>query len=183
MFALLAATALLQVTVACGSSNERSPAGTKTAARGSGENYDLDDNTVRHYGRPAGKSDVGAITAVVESYYAAAARGHGAAACALTSHTLAETMPYDYEQELGRTIPPGGVPYLRGATSCVAVLSLLFSHLHSELTAPVSVTAIRLTGSYGYALVDSTTLPASMIEVAREGDAWRIDELLGRPLP
>jgi ketosteroid isomerase-like protein len=145
--------------------------------------YDGDDSTVLGNGQEATAADTRAIAALVERYYAAGARGDGAGACALTSPSFAATIPEDYGQELGPAIPPGAETYLRGARTCTAVLSLLFEHLRGQLAAAVEVTAVRLKGDYGYAIVGSATLPASLIEVGREGGAWRIDGLLGRPLP
>jgi hypothetical protein len=145
--------------------------------------YDLDDGPVRSYGHAASGPDARRIAALVTRYYAAGARGDGATACALTSTTFGATIPADYGQELGSAIPPGAEAYLRGAKTCAAVLSLLFAHVHRQLAARIEVTAVRLQGDYGYALVGSTTLPASLIEVGREGGAWKIEELLGRPLP
>jgi hypothetical protein len=146
-------------------------------------NYDTDDETLLGSGRSGRPADARAIDALVERYYTAAARGDGAAACAMTSPDYARTVPDDYGQELGWAIPPGAEAYLRGAKTCAAVLSLLFAHLHRQLAAPVEILAVRLYGNYGYASVGSTTLPASRIEILREHGVWWIDELLGRPLP
>jgi hypothetical protein len=145
--------------------------------------YDTDDHIVRNDGHTADRADAAAIAALVKRYYAYGASGDGAAACALTSPSLAGTVPEAYGQELGSAIPVGAERFLHGAKTCAAVLSLLFGHLHGQFAAAVEMIGVRLKGDFGYALVDSTTLPASMIEVAREGGIWKIDELLGRPLP
>jgi hypothetical protein len=145
--------------------------------------YDSDDGTVRRYGREPGAADAKAIAALVKRYYAAGSRGDGTAACALTVPAFAATIPYDYGQELGPATPPGAAALLRGSKTCAAVLTLLFEHAHDQLAAPVEVTGIRLKGDYGYALVDSMTLPISRIEVGRGDGVWKVDGLLGRPLP
>jgi ketosteroid isomerase-like protein len=162
---------------------QRALAGERSGERRLAPGYDSEDSAVLRFGLAARGADASRITALVERYYAAGARGDGAAACALTSPSFAATVPADYGQELGWAIPPGAQAYLRGANSCAAVLSLLFEHQREQLAAPVVVTGVRLRGDHGYAVVDSTTLPASFVEVARERGGWRIDGLLGRPLP
>jgi hypothetical protein len=192
LVALLAAAAFALGTVACGAKNRQSRAAVQAEVvdsasaplRGaSGAGYDSDDGTVRGYGHEAGAADAKAIAALVKRYYAAGARGDGITACALTAPTFAATIPYDYGQELGPATPPGTEAFLRGAKTCATVLTLLFEHSREQLTAAVKVTDIRLKGNYGYALVDSTTLPVSRIEVGHEDGVWKIDGLLGRPLP
>lgn len=190
--ALLAVGAFALGTVACGTADRQPRVAAQTDVADSasaplrGEMvaaYDSDDGTVRRYGHEAGGTDATAIAALVKSYYAAGAHGDGAAACAFTVPAFAVTVPYDYGQELGPATPSGAEAFLRGSTTCARVLTLLFEHARAELAAPVQVTGIRLEGDYGYAFVDSTTLPISRIEVGREGGVWRVDGLLGRPLP
>jgi hypothetical protein len=195
--ALLAAAACALVTAACGTTRRQvgAPQHTTSAAVVGADpkttptqddfqgGYDTDDEPERDYGHKASAADAKAIGALVTRYYAAGARGDGAAACALTARTFASTVPADYGQELGSAIPPGAETYLRGAKTCAAVLSLLFEHARSQITAPVAVIGVRLKGSYGYALVGSMTLPTSLIEVEREDGVWRVDGLMGRPLP
>jgi hypothetical protein len=192
--ALLIAVTLTQA-AACGTAHEhdgsRAPdtarrvsVDLKTSRYGQSQpGYDLDDGPVSDYGRTASGGEANAITTLVERYYALGAQGDGTTACKLTSPTFAATVPADYGQELGSAIPRETVKLLSGAKTCAAVLSLLFEREHRWLTAPATVTSIRLRGKYGYALVGSTTMPASLIEIERERDSWKIDGLLGRPLP
>jgi hypothetical protein len=46
-----------------------------------------------------------------------------------------------------------------------------------------AVTGVRVEGSEARALLGSRTLPASFVVVTRERGAWKIDELIGQPLP
>lgn len=184
---LLAAALLGIGLVGCGGSG-KAPGSTSRSsdarAPGHAESYrDFDDNPVLTYGRAADAADRRAVTALVKRYYAAGAAGDGASACALTSRAFAQTIPEDYGQELGQAASSGVLALLRGARTCAAILSLLFEHYHDRLSAAVAVTGVRVDGEYGYALVGSATMPASVVEVGREGGVWRIDELLGRAVP
>jgi hypothetical protein len=148
------------------------------------ESYrDGDDGTVLGYGREAGAADGRAVEDLVERYYAAAASGDGATACALTEPAFAMTIAVHHEEELGSNAPAGAGALLRGATTCPTVLSRLFKRLHAELAAPVRVTGVRIEGRYGYALVGSATLPATFVAVGHETGSWQVEGLLGRPVP
>jgi hypothetical protein len=144
--------------------------------RGETGGYDSDDDSIPYFGRPAGVSDRSAITALVRRYYAAAASEDGAEACTLLYFILAESTPEQY----GRAPGPR---YLQGADTCQAVLSRVFAHFHAQLTEPPHVTAVRVSGDRGDALLAWTTLRAGFIEVRREGRAWKIDRVLAAPLP
>jgi hypothetical protein len=150
--------------------------GDKDAPSSAGDGFDGDDASVRDYGHAAGAADARAITALVTRYYAAAAAGDGASACALTYALVAESLPEEYGQ------PPGPL-YLRGASTCKAVLTIVFEHFHAQLSEPVAVTAVRVDGQRGEALLGFRALPAGVIEVRREHGAWKIDRLLALALP
>jgi hypothetical protein len=114
--------------------------------------------------------------ALVGHYYAAAAAEDGAGACALTYFILVETLPEDYGG-------PPGPQYLRGATTCQAVLSRVFAHFHARLTRPMTVTGVRVDGALAYAVLGSTTMAPGYMEARRERGAWKIDRALAAPLP
>jgi hypothetical protein len=167
----LVAVALLGPGGGCGSAHNNDHSGDAVKA-----SYDSDDNPILNYGHAAGAADARAITALVQRYYAAAAAQDGATACALTRTIVAETLPEDYGQ------PPGPV-YLQGASTCPALLSIVFKHFHAKLTVPVEVTGVRVSGDRADALVDFKTLQAGVIKVRREHGAWKIDGLLAVALP
>jgi hypothetical protein len=138
--------------------------------------YDSDDNRIRYYGHAASAADARAIMALVKRYYAAAAAGDGATVCALTRPIVAETMPENYGQ-------PPGPRYLRGASTCAAVLSIVFKHFHDKLTVPVRVTNVRVSGDRADVLLGFKTLQAGEIKMRRERGSWKIDGLLAVALP
>jgi hypothetical protein len=138
--------------------------------------YDADDGEISDYGHTASAADLLAVTALVERYYAAAAAGNGAHACALTYYFESETLPEQYGE-------PPGPRWLAGASTCEAVLSRVFAHYHTQLTAPVTVRAVRVDGDRAEALVGFRTLPAGYVKLRREAGMWKIDSLLAIPLP
>lgn len=138
--------------------------------------FDGDDGAVRYFGQAASAHDAQAITALVSRYYAAAAAADGTKACALLYYILVESLPEQYSR-------PPGPRYLSGARICRAVLSRVFEHFHTQLAAPPTVTAVRVSGDRADALLGWTTLPAGFIEARREGDVWKIDAPLAAPLP
>jgi hypothetical protein len=160
----LAAVLLVLVLAACGSAGAGSSDG--------------DDGAVRYFGHEASVSDREAITTLVQHYYAAVAARDGVRACSLIHYILAESVPEDY----GR--PPGPL-YLRGVTSCGALLSLVFKRFHAQLEKPPRVTGVRVNGSgrLAYALLDWRTLPAGYMEARREGGRWKINRVLAAPMP
>jgi hypothetical protein len=138
--------------------------------------YDSDDSSILTYGHAASVADRRAITALVERYYAAAAAEDGAKACSMITSTFATAIPEDYGQAPGPA-------YLRGAGTCQAVMSRLLKHVHRQLPAAIKVTEVRVGGNQARALLGSRTTPASFILVERERGTWKIDGLLGGPLP
>jgi hypothetical protein len=138
--------------------------------------HDSDDGSIRYYGRAASASEAQLVGALIHRYYAAAASEDGAAACALTYYIDVETLPELYGQ------PPGPL-WLRGANTCPVLLTRVFEHFHSQLTAPVTVTAVRVDGVHAYALVGFRTLPAGFVRVRREAGVWKVDGLLATALP
>jgi hypothetical protein len=138
--------------------------------------HDKDDNSIVDSGHAASAADKQVVTALVKRYYATAAAGDGTMACSMIVSSLARATPEDYGQA------PGPY-YLRGAKTCAAVMSLLFKHFHGQLTGAIEVTGVRVEGNQARVLLGSTTMPAGYISVERERGAWKIDTLLGGPLP
>jgi hypothetical protein len=94
----------------------------------------------------------------------------------LTAPELVKSLPADY----GRGSGPA---YLRGATTCPALLALLFKHEHAQLNTALLVTGVRVSGGRAQVLLGSRTAPASYAILRREGRAWRIAGMLSAPLP
>ncbi|MGC2373174.1 MAG: hypothetical protein WA484_04790 [Solirubrobacteraceae bacterium] len=138
--------------------------------------YDKDDGVISGFGHAADARDEHAVTVVVKRYYEAAAAGDGATACSLTYPIFAKAIPEDYGQEPGPS-------YLRGAKTCAAVMSLFFEHEHQRLTAALEVTGVRMGDGEALVLLGSKTESASFVALKRSHGAWRVDELLGFPLP
>lgn len=142
-----------------------------------GSYQDSDDSSILAYGHAANGADKRTITAVVKRYYAAAATGDGAKACAMLAPKFAESVAEDYGR--GST----GPSYLQGGTTCPAVMMLLFQHSHAEVADPFDVTGVRLGDNHAYALLGSRVTVASYITLERRRGAWRIGALIGLTLP
>lgn len=138
--------------------------------------HDHDDANILSYGGTPSAADERIVTALAKRYYAAAAADDGAMACSLILSGMAKTLPEDYG---GRT----GPAYLRGGKTCRAIMSLLFKHFHGSLTSVIKVTGVRVKGDRAYALLSSTTRPASYLTLRREAGAWKVEELLAVTLP
>jgi hypothetical protein len=142
-------------------------------------NDDINNNRIERYGHAASATDEWAVTELVKSYYAMAAAGNGVKACTLLDSSLAADAPEDY----GRVPGPA---YLRGATTCPAVMAKLFRHSRAQLaakTATLEVTSIRVSGNHGFALLSFGKMPERDITVRREHHRWKIGMLLDEELP
>jgi hypothetical protein len=136
--------------------------------------HDEDDQRSLSFGRPASAQDTQAVAAIVKRYYSAAAARSGVKACSTMAPVFARAVPLDYGKF--------GPSYLHGGKTCAAVLSLLFKHLHLQLTEAIQVTDVRVSGSQGFAFFGSKRNPASQIALNRDGRSWRIAQLVGVPL-
>jgi hypothetical protein len=137
---------------------------------------DEDDRATFAYGHAPSPAVERTIAGIVERYFAAAAAQAGVTACSLLSQGLARSVAQDY----GRA--PGPL-YLRGGKTCSSVLSMLFRHLHGELAAAVKVLQVRLDGTGAQVVFSSSKMRASDVVLTEQGGSWRIEGLLGRPLP
>jgi hypothetical protein len=136
---------------------------------------DEDDRPVFSYGRAPRAGDRAAIAAAIERYYSTAAAGNGNGACLQLLPSLAAAVPSTYGQ--------AGPHYLRGEKTCAAILSTLFSHFHGELSEPVDIVAIRVKGAAAKVVLSSRKMRANSILLEHRGGAWRMQQMLGQPLP
>ncbi len=137
---------------------------------------DADDLDTLRVGHPMSPSETKTIEALVRRYYAVAITGNGAKACAMMDRGYAHAVPVDY----GRF----GPPYLHGAKTCAAALTLEFKDLRSQITTAIEFTAVHQeSADRAYALFGSKTTPASFLGVDRENGVWKIGGLLGTPMP
>jgi hypothetical protein len=122
----------------------------------------------------ASSADGRAATAVVRRYYADALKGDGAKGCLLITPSFVKGIPVDY----GKL----GPSYLRRAAStCAAVMSLLFKHEHSLLAHEVPVMRIvrvSVSGVQGLVFMRFGPLHERFISLARQGNAWTIASVL-----
>lgn len=182
---ILLATALLGLGgVGCGSSKTAITAASDSASSArstiqstakpdrddDGDNNN-DDSQTLEYGHEATAAERPAILAVLRRYYAAAAAADGAKACALLAPFIAESVV----QENGHR------PELRGS-SCSAVMSKLFRHSHTLLSAEnatLKVLTVRVQGGKALIVSHSSALrEVRQITERRIGGRWTVLELL-----
>jgi hypothetical protein len=137
---------------------------------------DGDDKIVFAYGHPPSGTDRLAISSIVRHYYAAASAGDGAAACSLLSSSIAGSVAEDYGQAPGPS-------YLQGGKTCKAVMSMLFRHFHEQLAEAITVVEVRVKRNDAQVVFGSRAMPASSIFLIRRGGSWKVQALLGQPLP
>lgn len=185
----LAAAVLTAAASACGStrtSHKQTAYHTirPTAARVHG-NQDGDgdeDDTgaeIRLFGRRASLADTRSITVLMKEYYSAAARRDGARACKLLYSPIERSAPTSYGKF--------GPRYLHGASTCGAVLSLVFQHegdeRHNDYSS-LEVMGVRVSGVYGYALLRfRKTMLERQMPIERERGAWKVNSLIDSELP
>lgn len=138
--------------------------------------HDDDDRSVLAFGHEAGASERRAIAAAVERYHGIELAADGVKGCATIVASLAAAIPEDYGE--GR-----GGEDLRSAKTCPAIVSLLFSQAHKRLSAPVTVTGIRVQGDQARVLLGSKTAPASYLNLVYEHGAWKPESILALVFP
>lgn len=139
--------------------------------------YDRDDVSTRDYGQPADTKDKRALTFLTRRYYAAASRSDGATACSLLAPAFAKTIPGTYGHG------SAGPSYLRETGTCPAVLTLLFQHVHRQVSTQIEVVRVRVDGDNGLVLIGGPNMQASYLEALREGSQWRFLGMLTTVLP
>lgn len=140
--------------------------------------YDADDQSYRTFGHAATASDRRAISALVRRYYAIAAAGDGAAACASIYVRLARSYP----EALGEF----GARYLRGLRTCPAILSRMFEPNRALLAtyrARLQIGAVRVSKDIGLAFLTFRGLPTRKMEVIRERGTWKMYAALDSEMP
>jgi len=145
----------------------------------SGHSYfDRDDSSALGFGRAASARDRQAIATLVKRYYALSVSADGAAACSMIAAPLVRAIPED----LGRAPGPR---YYRGRT-CAAVMSKVFQVNRRALIAharELEVSAVRVAGTSGLAVMSFKNLPGREIRLVRESGGWKLDALLESELP
>jgi hypothetical protein len=139
--------------------------------------YDFDDADFRDYGEAADESVTRQVSMIVRRYYAAAATGNGAAACALLDPGFAKAVVAEYSH---------ATAVLRGKT-CAVAASKLFAQLHPQLSiddSTLKVGPVRVHGGGGYVLLGfEGELPVRYLVIRRAGGQWKIDRLIDIDLP
>lgn len=152
--------------------------------RGDREKYDRDEDDYIHVPDDHNPSPPGYVTAaapeakqveaLVRAYYADALAENGAKGCSLIDASFVKAIPLDY----GKL----GPAYLRRAAStCPAVMSLLFEHEHHLLAhelPEMRIVRVSVKGTQGVAFLLFGRLHERFISVLREGATWRIASVL-----
>lgn len=137
--------------------------------------YDADDTEITRYGHAGIGSQASALDAFAKRYFTAAAADDGATTCAMIKPSFANSIALTYGSGAGPV-------YMRGST-CSAVMTRLFQHIHSQVAAPITVSAVRVQGHTARIVVGSPAAPASFLPMEREGSTWKLVGLIGTPLP
>jgi hypothetical protein len=144
---------------------------------------DSDDFQVRTYGHVARSVDKRRISAVLMRYLGAAGAGDGALACSLLTPRVAMS---DLSAAVTDAYVPPPDPSSLHGKSCAEAASRIFEENNNELAAEiptVRVTAVRVSGTHGLALLGFKATPERWIAVAREGGTWKVDGLLDSEIP
>lgn len=140
--------------------------------------FDKDDSFVTTFGHAAGAGDRNAITSLVRRYYAAIAKDDGATACRLLFFVITESAPETY----GQTAFDAAAG--RGKT-CGPVMSKVFKGNQAQLVAEnrhLKVMAIRIEGKRAWILLRFGPQSVRRLVAYREGNAWKVGELLDTEL-
>jgi hypothetical protein len=140
--------------------------------------FDKDDSFVTTFGHAAGVGDRKAITQLVTRYYAAIAKDDGATACRLLFFVITESAPETYGQTSFDATAGRG-------KRCGPVMSKVFKGNQAQLVAEnrhVKVMAIRIQGKRAWVLLRFGPESVRRMIVYREGNSWKIGELLDTEL-
>lgn len=184
LLALLLAAAVGAALAACGSSSgdahvRGANAGAGNAGaqahrkkdRDNDEDNNDDDEHVLAFGQPAQPAERRAITALVDSYFAAAAAENGHRACALLTPFVAQSVPEMW----------GHTAALRGR-SCPVVMTKLFKLHHALLAgkqATMQVIRVGVEGDHSLIALEFGSIhEARQMPARRVGGRWTILYLL-----
>lgn len=133
-----------------------------------------DQSFLAGYGHRVPPTLASTIAALVKRYYAASLAGDGASACELLDAGLATALAAQQG------------PAAHGAAACAASLSPLLvqqhQHLLAEEPATMVVTGVYAKDNVGVVVLGFRNAPESIIVLAREGHAWKVDALFDSPL-
>lgn len=138
--------------------------------------FDRDDGATVSRGHEADAHDARVLSVVVERYYQAASMDDGERACAEMAPSFARTIPETY----GRAPGPA---YLRGATTCAAVMSKLFKREWQESRAARRVVDVRIDRGEAFVLLGSPTAPAGIAVLKRVSGGWKLAGMGAGSLP
>jgi hypothetical protein len=62
-------------------------------------------------------------------------------------------------------------------------MTLLLRHLHARLNEPIEIVRVRAAGDKGLVLVGARNMPASYMDMQREGGGWKVVGMLPSPMP
>lgn len=144
-----------------------------------------DDYPLTEYGHQASAVERQKIASLLERYYEAAAAEDGAKACSLLYSRLAR------DPWLTKTVPEDRFSYpvrvrVFPGERCPQVTSALFKRRHRGLlqkALTLQVTAVRVSGSHGVAVLGFKTAPEHWMPVVREDGVWKTQALLALLLP
>ena len=133
-----------------------------------------DQSFLATYGVRAPPAEARTIAALVRRYYAASLAGDGASTCELLDAGIATAL----------AAQQGTAAH--GTAACAASLSPLLAQQHQHLLAEeptmMVVTSVYAKDNVGVAVLGFRNAPESIIVLAREGHAWKIDALFDSPL-
>jgi ketosteroid isomerase-like protein len=128
------------------------------------------------YGNSAGAADKRAVSALVKSYFAAAAAGDAAKDCSLLQADLVANLA-----ARGASSSQGKSSGQSARAACARSMSALLAQQHRRLADEVPtmlVTGVHVRGDVGLAVLGFRRMPEGEIVVEREGNAWKVDALL-----
>jgi hypothetical protein len=138
-----------------------------------------DDISIVRFGHEGSAQDKLAIAAALRSYYAAAARGDGAAACRSIVSGLAKAIPKEF---LKGSSAPAASP-----RACAFGMSKFFARNAKQLKADAAgfgVVGVRINGDKAYALLKFKRNPEPRVfAVERERGIWKMEEFVDGEYP
>jgi len=149
--------------------------------------YDLDSDSYHGerdvdgvpFPQMAGSRDEGAASALVRRYYAAAAEGDGAVACALLALPLAESVAEDYGPKAGTEAASG--------ESCTSAVTAIFGTMRGQLrrdSADLRIAEVRVQGGAASVRMTFGRRPPSYYEyLERERGVWKLGDVVASNQP
>lgn len=149
-----------------------------------GRSHDPDDGRLWTLGRPATKSERGAIQSLAQRFFDDARTGETARACELIVPQFARST------KLAAAVPPAYLPAPGSLVfhhqDCMQVEAQLFQLDHERLVAEsptVKAISIRVAGDRALVLLGFRTTSERELNVQHSGGTWKIDGLLDGEVP